>query len=278
MQLPEKALPGAPCNALQRFLKQGLGLAASCAHSRRWRSERFGLALLLAVCLHAALIAGLHFTSLQRETQPPVLEVTLVPSLKPEAQQPRLSAPANANQAADEATPAASADVEPNAALQQADAATGGAAAAAAPKPQKALNYAALSSEIAAFGLDAAARSGTGGPRIRRLSSATPKSAVEAAYLEMWRQRVERIGNANYPAEAAYGDLRLQVLIHHDGALLDARVVEASGIAELDQAALDIVRLAAPFAQFSVDMRKSYDQLEILRLWRFSRSGAQLVE
>ena len=242
------------------------------------RSEPFGLALLLAVCLHAALIAGLHFTSWQRETQPLVVEVTLVPSAKPEAKQPRLPAPANSSQAADEAAPAASAEAAPNAALQQAAAAIEGEAAAAAPKPQRALNYAALSSEIAAFGLDAAERSGAGGPRVRRLSSATPKSAVEAAYLEMWRQRVERIGNANYPAGAAYGDLRLQVLIRHDGALLDARVVEASGVAELDQAALDIVRIAAPFAQFSVDMRKSYDQLEIMRRWRFSRSGAQLVE
>lgn len=235
------------------------------------RSEPFGLALLLAVCLHAALIAGLHFTSLQQETRHPVLEVTLVPAAKPAAQQPRLPAPADSSQAADEAKPAAAADMASNAALQQA-------AATPAPKPQKALNYAALSSEIAAFGLDAAERSGAGGPRVRRLSNATPKSAIEAAYLEMWRQRVERIGNANYPAEAAYGDLKLQVLIRHDGALLDARVVEASGVAELDQAALDIVRLAAPFAQFSVDMRKSYDQLEIMRRWRFSRSGAQLVE
>ena len=256
---------------------RGLNLMTSSELPRR--SEPFGLALLLAVCLHAALIAGLHFTSWQRETQPLVVEVTLVPSAKPEARQPGLPAPANSSQAADEAAPAASADEAPNAALQQAAAAIEDEApAAAAPKPQKALNYAALSSEIAAFGLDAAERSGAGGPRVRRLSSATPKSAVEAAYLEMWRQRVERIGNANYPAGAAYGDLRLQVLIRHDGALLDARVVEASGVAELDQAALDIVRIAAPFAQFSVDMRKSYDQLEIMRRWRFSRSGAQLVE
>lgn len=154
-------------------------------------------------------------------------------------------------------------------------------ATAQAPSLQQgAADYLALREEIAAFGLDAAERDhgGAAGPRIQRLSSASAKSAAEAAYLEMWRQRVERIGNANYPADAGYGDMRLQVLIGYDGALLDARVVESSGVAALDAAALRILGLAAPFAQFSVDMRKSYDQLEITRRWRFSRSGAQLAD
>ena len=142
------------------------------------------------------------------------------------------------------------------------------------------LDYSALRREIVAFGLEAARRSQATGaaPRLRQLSNAADKSVAEAAYLEMWRQRVERIGNANYPADAAYGNLQVQVRISHDGALLDARVVDPSGVAALDAAALRIVGLAAPFAPFSVDMRKSYDQLEITRWWRFSRLGAQLAE
>ncbi|MYE51176.1 MAG: TonB family protein, partial [Gammaproteobacteria bacterium] len=117
---------------------------------------------------------------------------------------------------------------------------------------------------------------GAGAPRIRQLSSLADKSAVEAAYLEMWRARVERIGTANYPGNGVAGELRMQVVIRDDGALLDARIIEPSGVAPVDAAALRIVRLAAPFAQFPVEMRKSYDQLQITRTWRFSRTGARL--
>ena len=121
---------------------------------------------------------------------------------------------------------------------------------------------------------DSAARAGV--PRVRQLSRLAEKSPVEAAYLEMWRARVERIGTANYPGNGVAGELRMQVVIRDDGALLDARITEPSGAAALDAAALRIVRLAAPFAEFPVEMRKSYDQLEITRTWRFSRTGARL--
>jgi len=39
---------------------------------------------------------------------------------------------------------------------------------------------------------------------------------------------------------------------------------------------LRIVRLAAPYQDFPVEMRKRYDQLEIIRTWKFSRGGNQL--
>ena len=43
------------------------------------------------------------------------------------------------------------------------------------------------------------------------------------------------------------------------------RILESSGHTELDTAALRIVRLAAPYQDFPVEMRKNYDQLEIIR-------------
>ena len=248
-----------------------------------------GGALLLSLGLHAAIAFALVFLPVTPKIEPsPILEAVLIPAPRQPPPKER-AAPAKAAEAS-EGTEAPASNAEADPAQPSLD--------RAAPSPpqgvhrpaeaadveaqtrrQGPLNYLALRDEIAAFGLAAAAREQAEGatPRIRRLPAAA-QSAAEAAYLEMWRQKVERIGNANYPAKAAYGDLRLRLLIRHDGTLLDARVVETSGSAELDQAALDILRLAAPFAQFSVDMRKSYDQLEIMRRWRFSRSGAQLVK
>lgn len=113
-------------------------------------------------------------------------------------------------------------------------------------------------------------------PRIKRLTSVSTKSAEEAAYLNMWRQKVERIGNANYPGGNVYGALRMLVVLRYDGRLKDVRILESSGHKVLDDAALRIVRLAAPYQGFSVEMKKRYDQLEIIRTWRFSRSGATL--
>jgi protein TonB len=113
-------------------------------------------------------------------------------------------------------------------------------------------------------------------PRVKRLTSVSTKSADEAGYLNMWRQKVERIGNANYPNSRVYGDLRMLVVLRYDGSLREVRILESSGHKDLDNAALRIVRLAAPYQDFPVEMRKHYDQLEIIRTWKFSRSGARL--
>ena len=115
-----------------------------------------------------------------------------------------------------------------------------------------------------------------GGPRTKRLTSTSAKSAVEAAYLEMWRQKTERIGRANYPPGGLSGELLLLAVIHRDGNLEEVRVLESSGYAALDEAARRTVRLAAPYAHFPTEMRKSYDRLEIVRRWRFERDGAAL--
>jgi len=113
-------------------------------------------------------------------------------------------------------------------------------------------------------------------PRVKRLTSVSTKTADEAAYLNAWRQKVERIGNANYPDGSVYGDLRLLVVLRYDGALEEVRLLQSSGHKVLDDAALRIVRLAAPYQDFPVEMRKKYDRLEIIRTWQFSRSGARL--
>ena len=111
------------------------------------------------------------------------------------------------------------------------------------------------------------------GQRVRRLGNVAPPSPDFAYYLNSWRRKVERIGQLNYPqqarAEGIVGNLRLLVAIAPDGALDEVRVLETSGHKLLDDAALRIVRLAAPYAPFPPAMKATTDILEIERTWRF---------
>jgi len=62
------------------------------------------------------------------------------------------------------------------------------------------------------------------------------------------------------------------VSINRDGTLYEAQLLESSGHQVLDQGAMRIVRLAAPFAPFSGDLiEDDIDRLEIIRTWRFER-------
>lgn len=111
-------------------------------------------------------------------------------------------------------------------------------------------------------------------PKIHRLNAASTMRDKGAWYKDEWRKKVERVGNLNYPEEARrqriYGSLRMLVSINRDGTLYEVQVLESSGQQVLDQAALRIVRLAAPFAPFTGDLA-DIDRLEIIRTWRFER-------
>lgn len=113
-------------------------------------------------------------------------------------------------------------------------------------------------------------------PRTKRISSVTTRSAAEASYLNMWRQKCERIGRRNYPAGSLEGEVLMLVSILADGTLEEVRILKTSGHRQLDQAALSTVRQAAPYQPFNVEMRKAYDRLEFTRTWQFSKTGAAL--
>ena len=108
--------------------------------------------------------------------------------------------------------------------------------------------------------------------RVLRLTSASTKSADHAAYLRYWIDRIEMVGNNNYPEEARqksmYGDLRLAVTVLPNGAVDNVEILLSSGQRVLDQAAIRTVRLASPFAPFPTEI-KQWDKLEIIRTWRF---------
>ena len=94
-----------------------------------------------------------------------------------------------------------------------------------------------------------------------------------AQYVEDWRQKIERIGNLNYPEGARgriYGSLRLSVSIGADGSIVDLELERPSGYQVLDRAARRIVQMGAPFARFPDNIRRDTDILVITRTWHFA--------
>ena len=96
-----------------------------------------------------------------------------------------------------------------------------------------------------------------------------------AAYVESWREKVERIGNLNYPEAAReqkiYGQLQMTVYIKADGNLEKIEIKRSSGFPILDQAAKHIVEMGAPYAAFPDDIRKDVDIIDITRTWTFTK-------
>jgi len=112
-----------------------------------------------------------------------------------------------------------------------------------------------------------------------RYISSRAREYRDAAYLDAWRAKVERIGNLNYPEEAKRraisGSLLLDVAIKADGTIHSITVRRSSGKKLLDDAAMRIVRLAAPFAPFPEELRKDTDVLHITRTWQFLNDNLQ---
>jgi len=100
----------------------------------------------------------------------------------------------------------------------------------------------------------------------------TRESGV-AVYLDGWKRKVERIGTLNYPNEARRrglsGNPVLEVAINANGEMEDIVVRRTSGHAELDQAALAILKLATPFDPFPSELRKRHSSIRFAYEWQF---------
>lgn len=114
-------------------------------------------------------------------------------------------------------------------------------------------------------------------PRIRRLTSVSTKESYDAKYLNDWAQKVELVGNENFPELALrdeiFGNLRLSVMILPNGYVERVEILQSSGHSILDEAAKHIVKLASPFAPFPKEIRSQTDKIEIIRTWRFEITG-----
>ncbi len=116
-------------------------------------------------------------------------------------------------------------------------------------------------------------------PRELLISANTRESRI-ASYLSIWKRKVEAVGTRHFPFETR--DFSndnypvLEVAINADGGLREVVVRTSSGQGDLDQAAMDILRMAAPFEPFPDALRSDYDVLRFAYEWRFS-DGASRV-
>lgn len=273
--------------------------------------DRLGLTLFLAAALHAIVILGVgieQFVLKPLRDNLPVMEITLVtrPAEKSPEQADYL-AQANQDGGGNTAervqvittlpalTPAPQPVTEPEPATppqqeakpvltkpegKKAAKAASKPAPKAAPEPtlpsaaelvSRSLQMASLSAQISDSALAYAQR-----PRQTFISAKTQEYKY-ASYMEAWRVKVERIGNLNYPDEAKRGNLTgsliLDVALNPDGSINNMALRRSSGYKVLDDAALRIVKLAAPYAPFPNDIRKDTDILHITRTWQFQKDN-----
>jgi protein TonB len=115
----------------------------------------------------------------------------------------------------------------------------------------------------------------------RKFVSASTREYAYATYLRGWVDRVERVGNLNYPDEARQrrigGLLVISVAIRRDGSVERADIIQSSRIPMLDAAALRIVNLSTPFAPLP-KTSEDVDVLHVTRTWQFLPGGELIDE
>ncbi len=98
-----------------------------------------------------------------------------------------------------------------------------------------------------------------------------------AGYLQRWKRKIETIGVKYFPEKGAMqgisGSPTLEVTISASGQLAEVIVRNSSGSKVVDQAALNILRRAAPFDPFPEAIRVDYDTLRFAYKWQFSEIG-----
>ncbi len=89
-----------------------------------------------------------------------------------------------------------------------------------------------------------------------------PRGPVAGFYIAGWIQKLERIGDLNYPGDLV-GHLKVRVVLDPQGNLKKIIVVKSSGNTALDAAAKRIIRLSFPYTPFSKQLRKETSRIEI---------------
>ena len=114
----------------------------------------------------------------------------------------------------------------------------------------------------------------------RKFVSASTREYAWAQYLRGWVDRVERVGNLNYPDEARRrrigGLVVISVAVRRDGSVESTQIVQSSHVPMLDYAALRIVKLSEPFAPLPKS-QDDPDVLHVTRTWQFM-PGGELID
>jgi protein TonB len=109
------------------------------------------------------------------------------------------------------------------------------------------------------------------------VTSVDTKESNIASYLQRWKTKIETIGVKYFPEKGAMqgisGSPTLEVTISASGQLAEVIIRNSSGSKTVDQAALNILRRAAPFDPFPEAIRVDYDQLRFAYKWQFNEMG-----
>lgn len=278
--------------------------------------DRLGLTLFFAVVLHALIILGITFSSdlLKKPELVQTMEITLVQSRSdkpaddaqflaqanqqgsgntPETDRPvaprqqQVATPHKNLGTAPDSSPAVLPRQQNPQTRQQAVMTTDKASKHSATRPQStrqqtqtptASQLIARSLQIASASAEYEQQKLANQKQTRKkFINASTREHKYAAYMDAWRQKVERIGRINYPEEASRrkltGKLVLTVVLRPDGSIHSMSLDSSSGNRVLDDAARRIVRLAAPYAPFTDAIRAETDLLHITRTWIFQRGN-----
>jgi protein TonB len=109
--------------------------------------------------------------------------------------------------------------------------------------------------------------------------AADTRESDVAVYLDSWRRKIERVGTMNFPDVARRKKLSgtpvIEVTIGADGKLLQTVVRRSSGHAEIDEAAMRILKLAAPYDPFPSELIAKHDEIRLAYEWQFLGGAAQ---
>lgn len=268
------------------------------------KADRLALTLFLATALHALVILGISFDSLdldQPQEKTPTLDITVVNSkstdtpedhdyladssqdgagntedkVKPQQQMieqlPAHTTEAESTKATqllhNKNSPRKIDDTKQSEAKQKTDKNT------AAELVNRSLEMLTLNEQI-----NQSLQAYSKAPQSKYISART-KEFKYANYMRDWVSKVERVGELNFPDAARRTDLSgsliVEVALYPDGSVRNITILRPSGHKILDDAAVRIVKLASPYAPFPKEIRDETDILYITRTWVFT-SGNQL--
>jgi protein TonB len=265
--------------------------------------ERLTTMLFLAAIAHAIVILGLSFGVAGRSGTAPGMEVLLVTEDLPEAHRndnarylaQRTQIGSGNTRTLPTGSPEAHAAPAPDglwgglerwaAAAQESGDERG--LATNAPQPQI-LWFGQVGRRAAATAMERQQDSGTaprhgrgdapelvlrGDPKTGQWISPDTKASTLAPYLDAWRRKVERVGTLNFPSAARRPDYSgspvIEVALGSDGRLLEATIQRPSSHPEIDEAALQILKLASPFEPFPAALAKRYGAVRFAYQWEF---------
>jgi periplasmic protein TonB len=274
--------------------------------------DRLTTTVFMAALVHGVIIVGVTFGSSRHETAgAPGLEVLIVSDDVPEsrsndaatylAQRTQLGS-GNVNDRAEARAPRASAEHAARNGRADGNAEVDEAGALLAVADNRALTTSSMQPDILYFappaslveapevpvlldgnserdklGVDDVEEQKVSGPRRDELwITPDTREAIIAPYLVAWRNKIERLGTLNFPRAAwrAPGTRNpdVEVAISSDGTLASATITRSSGSAKLDQAVIDLLKLASPFDPFPKELAERTKLLRFTYGYQFDGS------